>query len=52
MAVSEEGFVVACSRGAVEILEVQPEGRRWMPAADFLRGYHLRVGEFLGKEGD
>jgi methionyl-tRNA formyltransferase len=52
VALTEEGFVVACGRGAVEILEVQPEGRRWMPAADFLRGYHLQVGDFLGKEGD
>ncbi|MEW6546322.1 MAG: methionyl-tRNA formyltransferase [Bacillota bacterium] len=47
---TDEGFVVACGRGAVEVLEVQPEGRRWMPAADFLRGYRLQVGEFVGKE--
>ncbi|MBC7339237.1 MAG: methionyl-tRNA formyltransferase [Firmicutes bacterium] len=47
-----EGFVVACGAGAVEVLEVQPEGRRAMPAADFLRGYRLGLGEVLGKEGD
>ncbi len=43
-----EGFVVACGTGDVEVLEVQPEGRRAMPAADFLRGYRLGVGEVLG----
>jgi methionyl-tRNA formyltransferase len=32
---------VACGRGALEILEVQPEGRRAMAAAEYLRGRSL-----------
>lgn len=41
------GLVVACGTGAVELLEVQPEGRRRMPAADYLRGKALSVGDTL-----
>lgn len=35
---ADRPFSVACGRGALALLEVQPEGRRRMPAADFLRG--------------
>lgn len=36
---------VACGRGAVEVLELQAEGRRRMQAAEFLNGYELAVGD-------
>lgn len=49
---TEGGFLVACGDGAVEVLEVQPEGRRSMPAADFLRGYRLSAGDILGRGVD
>jgi methionyl-tRNA formyltransferase len=35
------GFVVACAEGAVQILEVQREGKRRGSAEDFLRGASL-----------
>ena len=35
------GFTIACGTGAVEITEVQREGRRAMPAAEALRGLDL-----------
>ena len=35
------GLVVACGEGAVEITEVQREGKRPMPAAEALRGMDL-----------
>lgn len=35
------GLVVACGEGAVEITEVQREGKRPMPAAEALRGMSL-----------
>ncbi|MFM7521385.1 MAG: methionyl-tRNA formyltransferase [Planctomycetota bacterium] len=42
-------FVVASGDGtAVEILRLVPEGRRPMPAADFLRGHLLAPGTVLG----
>ncbi len=45
LAIGKEGFVVATGRGALRLLEVQPEGRRRMTAAEFARGTHLRIGE-------
>ncbi|MCB2109562.1 MAG: methionyl-tRNA formyltransferase [Defluviimonas sp.] len=35
------GFTIACGDGAVEVMEVQREGRRPMPAAEALRGLVL-----------
>ena len=36
-----DGFRIACGQGAVEITQVQREGKRPMPAADALRGLTL-----------
>jgi len=36
---------VACGEGALRLLEVQPEGKRRMTAAEFLSGHRLREGE-------
>jgi methionyl-tRNA formyltransferase len=44
-------LVVACGRGAVEILSLQAEGRRILDAGAFLRGSDLRAGELLGPGG-
>ncbi|MFM7244744.1 MAG: methionyl-tRNA formyltransferase, partial [Planctomycetaceae bacterium] len=44
-------LVVACGNGtALAITRVVPEGRRSMPAADFLRGSPLLPGAVLGAE--
>lgn len=45
---AEEGLLVACGEGALEVLELQREGRERMSAEAFLRGYALRPGERLG----
>jgi methionyl-tRNA formyltransferase len=38
-------FIVSCGGGgAVELLEVQPEGKRPMPADDYLRGHWIEPG--------
>lgn len=47
LAASSEGLLVAAGDGALRLVTVQPEGKRPMPAADFLRGHRLRPGEFL-----
>ena len=39
---------VACGSGRLELLEVRPEGKRGMSAADFLNGARLQPGERLG----
>jgi methionyl-tRNA formyltransferase len=47
--VAGENVMVACGNAtALQLLEVQQEGRRRMAAADFLRGAHLPAGEQLG----
>lgn len=33
-------LLIRCGRGAIEALEVQPEGKRRMEASAFLRGFH------------
>ena len=39
---------VGCAAGALELLEVQLEGKKRMPAADFIHGHQPRNGEKLG----
>lgn len=36
---------VACGQGALRLLELQPEGKRRMSAAEFLGGHRLRQGD-------
>lgn len=43
--ISLNPFVVACSDGAVEILELQLEGKKRMNSKDFLMGHRLNVGD-------
>ncbi len=47
IALDPEGIVVACGAGALRLTVVQPPGKRAMPAADFLRGHDLDLGESL-----
>jgi len=41
-------FVICGENSALQLLEVQPEGKRRMAAADFIRGYRPQSGEKLG----
>ncbi len=41
-------FVGSGESTALELLEVQPEGKKRMPARDFVHGYHPTTGEKLG----
>jgi methionyl-tRNA formyltransferase len=41
-------LVVAAGKGAVELLQLQPSGKRPMAATEFLRGYPLPIGAILG----
>ncbi len=42
-------ITVACGSGSVELLEVLPEGKKRMRAADFINGRKIAVGDLLGK---
>jgi methionyl-tRNA formyltransferase len=45
--VSTSPFIVSCGQGLLELTEVQPESRKRMSAADFLRGHALPAGTQL-----
>lgn len=42
------GRTVVCGVGCLELVEVQPEGRRRMPIDDWLHGHQVAPGEILG----
>jgi methionyl-tRNA formyltransferase len=42
-------FVGCGQNTSLEILELQPEGKKRMPAQDFIHGYHPQTGERLGE---
>lgn len=41
------GITVACGKGSVTLLNVLPEGKSRMKAADFIRGRKLNIGDIL-----
>jgi methionyl-tRNA formyltransferase len=41
-------LIVATGEGGLSILALQPAGKKVMPVDQFLRGYHLRVGDRFG----
>ena len=43
---SEPGKLeIVCAPGIIEILELQKEGKKRLPAGDFIRGYELKAGD-------
>lgn len=47
IAVDANSVWIACGRGALELIEVQPASRAKMQIADYLRGYPLGLGDSL-----
>ncbi len=47
LGLGEEGPLVKTGTEALELLEVQPEGKRRMSGPDFARGYRITAGELL-----
>ena len=48
--VGKDSFVVGCGENALEIYEVQLEGKKRMSAGDFLKGTHIEAGKEFGGE--
>ena len=44
---NDKRFVIGCQNGAVELLEIQPEGKKRMNATDYLRGAKIEKGIIL-----
>jgi methionyl-tRNA formyltransferase len=47
LAIEKEGVIVACGSGALQLLELQREGGKRLPARDFVLGCPIRVGQRL-----
>jgi methionyl-tRNA formyltransferase len=47
---SESRLLVAAGGGGVDVLELQPAGKRRMAAADLLRGHRPEAGDYFGPE--
>ncbi len=45
----EKRFIVGCGNGAVELVTLQPEGKKQMSGGDFIRGKRLIKGMNIGK---
>lgn len=50
LGVRDDTMHVAAGKGTLAVLEVQPQGKRVMPAGDFCRGYRIEPGFKLGEE--
>ena len=48
--VGKDSFIVGCGENALEIFEVQLEGKKRMSAGDFLKGTHIEAGKEFGGE--
>jgi methionyl-tRNA formyltransferase len=49
LAIRDDRLIVGCGQGtALELIALQPEGKKRMTARDFLHGYRPRPGERLG----
>lgn len=46
--VTKKNLYVQTGDGLLELLEVQPEGKKRMPGADFARGNHIETGNSFG----
>lgn len=49
VSITDDRLFVACRMGLVEVMEVQQEGKKRLPAGEFLRGYPLSTGAVLGQ---
>ena len=48
--VSGDVVAVAGAEGVISLTSLQPSGKRMLTVAEFLRGYHVQVGETFGAE--
>ena len=46
----ENKLVIAAGNGAIEILDIQPEGKKVMAISEFINGYKPQIGEIWGTD--
>jgi methionyl-tRNA formyltransferase len=47
--IDADRLLVGCNASTLELLEVQMEGKKRMPADEFLRGFQIKTGEQVGQ---
>lgn len=47
--ISVNPLTVACGEGSVEIVTLQPEGKRAMASSDYLKGHNIEIGTAFGE---
>lgn len=47
--ISDNPLTIACGEGAVEIIRLQPEGKRAMTSDDYLKGHSISIGTTFGE---
>ena len=47
--ISKKSFWIKCGNGAVEVLTLQPDGKKEMNTSAFLNGYKMTIGEEFAK---
>ena len=43
----DKKFTIACSKNAIQILELKKEGKQKMSAIEFLKGNEIKIGQNL-----
>ena len=43
----DKNFTIGCSKNSIQILKLQPEGKKSMNSSDFLLGHKLEIGKIL-----
>ena len=43
----DDKFTIACKKNSLQILELKKEGKKLMPAGEFLRGNQIKIGQIL-----
>ncbi len=47
ISINSDSFQVACRDSVLSIMSLQPESKKKMSAAEYIRGYHLKAGDTL-----
>ena len=45
-----KNFTIACQENAIEVLELQKEGKKKMKTSEYLKGNKLEIGSNIGKD--
>ena len=50
LAVGKSGIMVSCAKGCLNLIQVQPAGKKMISAWDFSNGSKIKIGEIFGED--